>query len=807
MSNPSFGRSASQLANSIELLEFEHSSDRAQRFDALDALVGTLLMRSLSGQLIVTLKHRTRDDVQVVLDGVNAQQRACVDATFALTAQQQRGAWFIPNEATVRAGWVNLPASMQRHERFAAGIAWEEREKISLKSSSDAMMLWALLEPLADTLYLPFALRGPLTGTKAPEETAKLWAESIAFLEALGLRVGDELAMLRPGKGWSKLRSGEQHAAKKTLMEALTRQVSLETGARYRAYRLRALISQYYKKAKADGRVKRTQVVTKALERSLSAFFGGDWLAFLNYLGEEPHAEEQVVTQLPKSRLYVGTSSRAAEIAAQQGLPVEEVERMLSTFWQQPASASPVEQRVDVLRRYWQAFDAIHARQAPGMTSLWGLVEERMVSSSLTESGPAYPQAFLYRKLLPAELVAEVDQLWSTTLLPRYPEAIVSESYPHAAMAEAFGSALTFWHGSALTAWFICEGPYSRTDMTGLAEYHRRHLSALADYGTPVNPKLFEELIAAEQRLGPPQPINQDGRSHNVGGGISISISYSSGSRRAGFERLRDIITRHRQAWAQQYLDTYLRIRWETPLRSASETYNKLLHDKGKPPTVKQVAKLAEEVTNAWFGGDLHAFYGTIGEKAPVQPERRLRLPQDRERFIDEVFARLGARQLGPRPDYSSREQYDAYTKQIQEQWRLAHLAELSLKYVLMWEVLDRAPRVEDISARAFEDWKQALSDDTEIAWQRYSTIVMESVQAAVAPPSRKPKRATQAQPKQDVPSANPAFNPSAPEPDSMIQRVVPNPAVLPTPTLSAAAQPPQPERKRSWLDKLLGRK
>lgn len=692
MSNPSFGRRASQLTTTTELLEYERISERSKRFEALDVLIGDLLVRSLSGQQIVTLTHRTRDDIQVGLDGLNAQQRSYLDEIFALAAQQRRGAWFIPDEATVRAGWVNLPAAMQRHERFAAGIAWEEREKISLKGNSDAMMLWAVLDPLAEALYLPFALRGPITGTKAPEETAKLWAESVAFLEALGLHVADQLALLRPGKGWSKLRSGEQHAAKQKLMEALARQIAPETGARYRTYRLRALISQYYKKAKADGRAKRTQAVTKALERTLSAFFAGDWLLFLDYLGEEPHAEEQIVTQLPRSRLYVGTSSRAAEIAAQQGLPVEEVERMLATFWQQPASASPVEQRVDVLRRYWQAFDAIHARQAAGMTSLWGLVEERMVSASLTESGPAYPQAFLYRRLLPAQLVAEIDQLWGTTLLPRYPDYIVSEAYPHAAMAEAFGPALAFWHGSALTAWFVCEGPSSRTDMAGLAEYHRRHISALADYGTPVNPRLFDELIAAEQRLGPPQPINQDGRSHNIGAGISISITVSSGSRRAGFERLRDIITRHRQAWAQQYLDTYLRARWEVPLRAASEAYNKLLHDKGKPPTAKQVAKLAEEVTNAWFGGDLHAFYGAIGEKVLAQTERRLRLPQDRERFIGKVFAWLGGRQLGPRPDYSDRAHYDAYTKQTQEQWALARLTELSLKYVQLWEVLDRLP-------------------------------------------------------------------------------------------------------------------
>ena len=205
-------------------------------------------------------------------------------------------------------------------------IAWEEREKLNLQSSADAVVLWALLEPLADKLYLPFALRGPQTDTKAPEETAKLWAESAVFFEALGLDVQPELAVLRAGKGWSKLRAAEQHAAKQRLMDAIARQITPETAARYRAFCVSGLITQYYKKAKADGRAKRTQVVTKALERTLSAFFGGDWLAFLDYLGEAPHAEEQIVTQLPKARLYVGTSSRAAEIAEQQGLPVEEVD-------------------------------------------------------------------------------------------------------------------------------------------------------------------------------------------------------------------------------------------------------------------------------------------------------------------------------------------------------------------------------------------------------------------------------------------------------------------------------------------------
>ncbi|MDP9309461.1 MAG: stress protein [Chloroflexota bacterium] len=807
MSNQTFGRSAAASTSTTALLDLERNSGRADRFQALDAFLGTILVRSLRGEQIIALTRVNRDECRVELNSLNRQQRAFLDTTFALTSQQMRGAWFIPDAASVRIGWFDLPAAMQRHERFAAGIAWEEREKLNLQSNADTMVLWALLEPLADSLYIPFALRGPQSGAKAPEETAKLWAESIAFLDALGLDVQNELAVLRPGKGWSKLRVAEQHAAKQRLMDAIARQITPETAVRYRAFRVGSLITQYYKKAKADGRAKRTQVVTKSLERVLSAFFGGDWLAFLDYLGETPHAEEEIVTQLPKPRLYVGTSSRAAEIAAQQGLPVEEVERMMATFWQQPASASPVEHRVALLRRYWEAFDAVHARQKVGMPSLWGFVEERLSAASLTETNAAAPHPFLYKQLLPNDLVAEIERLWGTMMLARYPEYIISNPYPHVAMAEAFGPALTFWHGCALTAWFLCEGPSSRTDMAGLAEYHRRHLEAMAACGAPVDPTLFEELIAAEQRLDPPQPINEDVKHHDVGNGISLTITFSSGSRRNGFERLRDIITRHRRAWAERYLDIYLRARWDTPLRTATQAYNKLLHDKGKPPTAKQTAKLAEDVTNQWFAGDLHAFYGAIGEKSPIQPVQRRRLPHDREQFIREVFVRLGGRTLGPRPQYSDRARYDAYNQQVQDQWSVARLTEHSLKYIQLWEVFDRLPTVDEAGGRTFEQWCGPIGSTPEAAWQRFSAAIVATVEATTSGLGATQQNIQTTIPELGIDSLRP--EPSEPQgvPSNSSDHQSGKKAVQEGMLAHSSPKIQSQTQKRSWLDRLLGRK
>lgn len=695
MSEQPFGRKASQLINVTELLDLEQSNDRTIRFLAIDTFLGDLIVRSLRGQRITELIHPSEDYYRIVLDDDSIQYRPFIDETFGLAAQQARGAWYVPDTIKIGLGWINLPYNMRYHERFAAGNTWEEYEKINLNSSSDSMAIWALIEPLADTIYMCFALRGPQAGMITPEESTKLWTEITVFLNMLGFNVADELAILRHGKVWSKLCAEEHIAAKRLLLEAMASQVTPEMAVRYRAYRLLELIREYYKKAKADGRVKRIKVIKTKFKNSLSAFFGGDWLAFVDYLGEEPHAEEEIFTKLPETRLYLGKSGRIAEIAEEQGLPVEEVEQMLASYWHQPAGAAPIAQRVTVMRRYWDVFDSIHSRQTVKMPSLWGLIDERFIP--LFEEGEQILNPFLYRELLPSELVTEVNNLWGTMMLPRYPEHILSEPYPHTAMAETFGPAIAFWHRSALTAWFLCVGPRSVTDMVGLEEYHQRRLTSMASHGTPVNPKLFEDLIRAEKYIG----------SKN------------------GFKRLRDIITQYRRAWAEEHLDTYLRARWEMPLRDVSQLYNKLRYDKGKEPTVKQTAKLAKHVTNQWFAGDLYDFYGAIGEKAPLKTERRLRLPCDREWFIRDIFARLGGQQLGPRPEFDGA--YDDIEQR--KHWGLRELTSLSLTYVQFWEILDRPPKLDEMKSNTFDYNKIHLSDDTEKAWQIFSTAIAESLE------------------------------------------------------------------------------
>jgi len=436
-----FGRKALQIESIEATLDLERVEGRRSRFDVVDVLVGELLVRSLQGERVVEMTPGKDQDCSLVINGLHADYRAFVDNTFRLDRQQARGAWFLPTEVSLRPGTINFPANFQRSARFASNLSWEEHCRASLEKTADALLVWAL-EPFFDALFEPFVLRGRLAGNRSREDQLKSWHAIDSLYQALGFEVSQELAVMRYGGGWHKLRSQEQVAAKQRLLMALARQIEPVMAARYRAHCLRALLEHYYKKADADGRARRKQALTKPLERMISAYFGGDWLAFLEYIGEEPHPDEQIVTALPKTRLHVGGVGRAAEVAAQMGIPAAEVERMMAAYWQQTDGVSPVEQRVDALTHYWRVFDELHARQAVGMPPLWGLVEDHRPFDFYYHDPNLPYQPRLYLQLLPKTMLTEIDRLWGTMVLPRWPDRIISEPSPHMALAETMEPAL-----------------------------------------------------------------------------------------------------------------------------------------------------------------------------------------------------------------------------------------------------------------------------------------------------------------------------------------------------------------------------
>ncbi|MGK5533144.1 TerD family protein [Streptomyces sp. URMC 129] len=388
--------------------------------------------------------------------------------------------------------------------------------------------------------------------------------------------------------------------ARLDLLDTLAAADLVQLVARHRIQRLQGLMAGFTMKAEAGTALAR-RVLKKELQSVVSAYFGGDWLAVLDYLQASPHPDEEILTALPEPRLYVGTAAQTADMAAEVGIAEGEVQAMLAAFLGGGSSVSPVQERAAALHDWWAGFDHAHAVQSRGMPSLWGLVDQDLMVLSRTERGFT-PR--LYRQRLPSEVLELVGRLWETVTLQRHPGSIVSNPRPHQTMAEALGPAVEFWHGVGLTAWFVCEGPYSRTTLDQVDRYYSRPLAALRAAGCPVDAAFFRELRAAEQSLGPEKEIteSQDSTVETSHGQVTITSSVSRSSRREGFERVRDLITRYRRAWAEQHFGAFVEHRWRSELEEVAHQYHRVVAAKGRPPTLPQFARFATTAANHWTG-------------------------------------------------------------------------------------------------------------------------------------------------------------------------------------------------------------
>lgn len=128
----------------------------------------------------------------------------------------------------VKVGVLNLPASFVQGRRFAYGIARDDQVKVALASTPDAVAVWALLQPLFATLLAPIKLRSQSAGTIPADEAKKTWAGVEKTLADLGLDVAEELAVLRYGSGWSRLKAEEQRRAKVEFVARLAPQVGID---------------------------------------------------------------------------------------------------------------------------------------------------------------------------------------------------------------------------------------------------------------------------------------------------------------------------------------------------------------------------------------------------------------------------------------------------------------------------------------------------------------------------------------------------------------------------------------------------
>ena len=96
-------------------------------------------------------------------------QRHALAEHFDTVAQQERGAWYLPESATLQVGVVHLGYRWRTASRYLVTLSSEERATTRL-DSPDAVATWAALEPLFEDLALPLRPRSGRWGGRVARQ-------------------------------------------------------------------------------------------------------------------------------------------------------------------------------------------------------------------------------------------------------------------------------------------------------------------------------------------------------------------------------------------------------------------------------------------------------------------------------------------------------------------------------------------------------------------------------------------------------------------------------------------------------------
>jgi hypothetical protein len=595
---PSFGQRTAALSSLDERLDLERVEQRRSEFAAIDVLIEDFLRRALAGQRVVEFIGHAGNE-RVNLGGFDDDAAALVADQYDLSAIESRGAWGVPSHGMVDGRILDFAWWVRGEPQLIAGSAGAiDRATIGLLDHPAAVFAWAVLGPLFDVFAPQRRSRATNEDQPRPELRVELWARVESITAALGLQLTGALAdyrmNFRPSSKFAT--AGERARAHGQIADLWAQQITTETAAKLRVWMIAKLINGYYAKAKWNRPTSR-QVVTNLLLRPFVAFFRGDWLAFLRYLGEEPAPTEQIITTLPKPRLYVDAPDRAYQLAETIGVDAAEVQRIVASLWGGAGTSSPIERRIVAMERVWEVVDTLHADEPAAAVFRWDL----MGHPDAHHRELAAHVRHLAQELLPFEVNSEIEELWGTCVDERFPDGVVTCKFPHAACCEAFGPALAFWDGIALPTLANDHGHYYRA-RHGRASPDRL-LTAMDGLGYPVDPEFFTDLAAAVgSHDAPASQPGSAGTPSNAGGP-------------AGVDEARAVITRHRRAWAREHLRPYLHARWQTDLHPIADAYNRMLLSSPRPPTPKQIIATSKVATDRWFGGDIQLLLIALGEK------------------------------------------------------------------------------------------------------------------------------------------------------------------------------------------------
>ncbi len=179
-----FGSRAAALTTATALLELEAVAGKSAMFADVDRLVADVVVPSLRADAVFSAsKGRHGDSIEFVNVNTEGLSRLLGEG------QQERGAWFIPEKVSLKAGLAKLPWNFATYPRYASGIVYEGRAVAPSVDSPEAVLYWSVLQPLFEQLFAPFELRGGLSGEKEAEDQLAIWQDLDELVVALGFEL------------------------------------------------------------------------------------------------------------------------------------------------------------------------------------------------------------------------------------------------------------------------------------------------------------------------------------------------------------------------------------------------------------------------------------------------------------------------------------------------------------------------------------------------------------------------------------------------------------------------------------------
>lgn len=579
----------------------------------LDEIVGMTLQGLLSGRsrVVVPAGQRDFDVLELSIDGLEPSSHNELDERFSADSLRERGAELPTTSQRLRWGLLNYPSFSREYPRVAHTLATSTEGTVQLVSPVN-VLIWALLFPAMTMLLAPLRLRGDLW--QADVDLASEWETALKELRTLGIGELDAVAKLQPGSGYASLPTAQKLEAKRRCLDAITDALPRDIGFRLRATALSRLAGAYYSTLRRNGTNTRKRVLKGSLPADLTAACLGDWRVMLEIFGEPLAPDELILTRDP------GIDAVPLHLDATS------------------VGMTLIEERVSILGEVWQWFDERHAH------------------SDTTEPPEATRASYGGGGFDPSTpLAARIDRAWGTyTENARSVDRLLTREDPIEGAMRTFGPPLFAWIEVMRTCWLAASGGYYRGSVAELKDSIGSHLEVLKAAGTPIDASLFGELTSiAEQHGFAEQPAS-------VSRSIALSWDEEAGDSpsqvaqiSSGFEELREVVNRYRQAWAGQFLERWLEYSWRAPLEYLSREYQSALTRRaGKPPTVKQAATSdVVDFANSWFGGRIEPFFELIGHPREVNQTYRRCMPADTDSAVSQVLASLGIQEREAPPE------------------------------------------------------------------------------------------------------------------------------------------------------------